>query len=342
MPMPTDTPDTNADPDLGEGQQKPAAAEGQQQERELTPRELAMNAIVVVRDEDAPEAGTQQPAQADLQQATHGPGDQHQDVDQIALQSATPSAQPQDLTKLMVKIKIDGQEREVSVADMQRQYQINGAAELRLQQANELLKKAKTQPAPPVGVAQLAGEGDSANTPVLKGAGEVAESIVKALVSGDDATAISALEQVLVGRQQELPTPIDQDQLAAQLTPAIRQQIVNESALDAFMAANADLMADPHLVDLTGRYIDAEMATGKAYPDALEAAGQQTRGWIAKLGGGKPTVDPQQTSRDKKLERKAAMDNLPALNQTASSTQEAPQTSSSVIAEMRKARGLPD
>lgn len=346
MPMPTDITDANNDPDAGESSQQAQAGGGQQQERELSPRELAMNAIVVKREEEPPApaapAAQQAAEQAALQQAAQDPGAQNQDADQVALQSGDSQGQPQDLSKLMVKVKIDGQEREVSVADMQRQYQINGAAELRLQQANELLKKAKTQQAPPVGVAQKQGDGDSSSTPASKGAGEVAKNIVGALLEGDDEKAVSELQLALEGRQQELPTPIDQDQLAAQLTPAIRQQIVNESALDAFMAANKDLMADPHLVDLTGRYIDAEMATGKAYPDALQEAGRQTRAWIAKLGGDKPTVDPQQTSRDKKLERKAAMDNIPALNQTAASTQEPPQSASDVIAQMRKARGLPD
>lgn len=334
------------DPELNQGadgsetdpQQQPEA--GEPQERQLTPRELAMNAIVVVREEEEPAATTpaQQPAQGVPEQGAQ----QQAEVDQVALQAGGPQVLSQDLDKVMVKVKLYGQESEVSVAELQRQYQINGAAEVRLQEANELLKKAKTQAAPPVGVAPQDGAPDSSNTLAPKGAGEVARDIVGALLKGDDATAVSALEQVLEGRQQELPTPIDPDQLAAQLTPAIRQQIVNESALDAFMAANADLMADPHLVDLTSRYVDAEMATGKAYPDALAAAGQQTRAWIAKLGGGKPTVDPQQTSRDKKLERKAAMDNLPALNKTASSMQEPPQTTSSVIAEMRRSRGLPD
>lgn len=324
------------DPELEQqtaAQTQEGAAEQQPAERQPTPRELAMAAIVVRRDEDGETAA---------EDSTPELAAQHADPvqEQLAAQLDQPTVLADDLGKYRVKVKIDGVEHEVSVADMQRQFQINGAAERRLQQANALLEQAKKTASPPAGVAPAAHAADSPSAPTAKAAGEVAKNIVGALLEGDDAKAIAALEEALAGRQNE-PTPIDQGQLAAQLTPAIRQQIVNESALDAFMTANADLMGDPHLVDLTGRFIDAEMATGKAYPDALQAAGQQTRDWIAKLGGAKPTVDPQQTTRDKKLEQKAGMDVIPALNKTASSAQEPEPNTSTVLDQMRKARGLP-
>jgi hypothetical protein len=44
-----------------------------------------------------------------------------------------------DLDKTMVKVKIDGHEAEVSVEEMVRQYQKNGAADRRLAEANRLL-----------------------------------------------------------------------------------------------------------------------------------------------------------------------------------------------------------
>lgn len=347
MPMPTDTTDTNNEPDTGEGEgsQTAQAGDGQQQERELSPREQAMNAIVVKREEEPPapaaSAAQQAAEQAALQQAAQDPGAQHQDVDQVALQSGGTQGQPQDLSKLMVKVKIDGQEREVSVADMQRQYQINGAAEVRLQQATRLLNEARARAAaaPPVGSDARQGNGDSAAAPENQ---PTAKEIVQALFTGSEEEATQAVQKLLAGRSTPVAPTHDPEQLVEQLAPVLKQQLVVESALDKFMAANADIVQDPHLVDLTNRFLEAEVAGGKPYPEALQAAGEQTRGWLARMGV-KPAAEPAPTTpRDKKLERKAAMDNLPALNQTAASTQEPPQSASDVIAQMRKARGLPD
>ena len=95
--------------------------------REPSARELAMEAIAeqnIKRLEE--EAGTPEPQPTQDQQ--------------IAAQL---EAAPEDISKMRVKVKIDGVESEVTIEEMQRQYQKNGAAERRLEEATRLLNEAR-------------------------------------------------------------------------------------------------------------------------------------------------------------------------------------------------------
>ena len=49
----------------------------------------------------------------------------------------------EDLDQIKVRVKVDGEEREMTLHDVRRSTQLDGAAQKRLQQANELLEQAK-------------------------------------------------------------------------------------------------------------------------------------------------------------------------------------------------------
>jgi hypothetical protein len=326
----------------GEGEQAGEGAEGaapkKEEERALTPREIAMNAIRVSRTEDGSDLEDQPAPTPPAATPAQAPAAASAEEEQLAAQLDTPKVLDGGLDKVMVKVKVDGVEKEVSVADMQRQYQINGAAERRLQEANRLLDEARKAKSPPVGSDEQSTSAESSVTSKPAPTKVSAKDIVQALFEGDESKAEAAIAQLLEGRSE--PTQPSTSELVEKLTPEVRQRIVNESALDKFLDANADITADPHLVDLTARYMDAEVAGGKPYPEALEAAGQKTRDWLAKMGVKAKTEPPSTTSRDKKLERKAAMDNVTAVHTKAGSTEEPERTASQTIAEMQKARGL--
>lgn len=287
---------------------------------ELSARELALNAIAVERD-----GQEQQPVE------TTPPVDEAQLAAQLE-----PKVLSDGLDKMKVKVKIDGVESEVTVEEMQRQYQKNGAAERRLEEATRLLNEARAA-SPPVRLENQEATGNTETTPE-SGDDEEGKAFLAALFDGDESKALAALKKIgLVGRPKE-PT-LDTNQLAAQLTPAIKQQLVVDSALEKFGVDYADIVGDPYLADLADRYLDAEVKGGKPFPEALQEAGKKTRDWLASKGV--KTTEPSPTiDRNTKLERKAGLDQIPALNSKATTVDEPVPTASDVINEMRKARGL--
>lgn len=283
-------------------------------EREQTDRERMMDAIVVDREE----------AEA---------------VDQVEKQMAAPT-DPESilrhLDKTMVTVKIDGVESQVSVEEMRRQYQKNGAAERRLEEATRLLNEAK---ASRVGFDESEPKKDDSTSQQLPSpdADDGGREFLAALFEGDEEKALAALNKKLgTGRQQPIQ---DVSQLAAQLTPAIKQQLSYDSALDKFKKDYSDIVDDPYLADLADRYLEADVQAGKPFTEALEAAGRKTRDWLVSKGVKTPEPAPT-TDRNTKLERKAGIDRIPALNTKATTVEEPVLSASDVISEMRKARGL--
>lgn len=290
--------------------------------REPSARELAMEAIAeqnIKRLEE--EAGTpeQQPTQ-----------DQ-----QIAAQL---EAAPEDISKMRVKVKIDGVESEVTIEEMQRQYQKNGAAERRLEEATRLLNEARASQQTahdPLRFAQPEQTSDIQPSP--GGDDEPEKQFLTALLDGDEEKVLGILKKVGFGRQQS-PT-LDANQLAAQITPAIKQQLVVDSALEKFKVDYAEIVADPYLADLADRHLDAAVNNGMPFTEALEEAGKKTRDWLSSKGVVQPKPSPT-IDRNTKLERKAGIDRIPALNTKAVTTEAPEQTAIDVINEMRRSRGL--
>ncbi len=163
---------------------------------------------------------------------------------------------------------------------------------------------------------------------------------MEALFEGDTEKAIEAFAKLGLNTGRSDGATLDLEQVQAQLTPAIKQQLIDDSALERFEKDNADLAADPHLVSVTNGFIQEAVNGGTPYADALEAGAKRTRDWLASIGAAKPGSEPTASAHQpSKLERKAGIDEVQALNRTANTTQDAPVSVSNTIAEMKKARG---
>ena len=303
-----------------------AATETQAEERGLPERERMLEAIAVDREGMKAEPSEQ------TEEATAAEPEQ----DQLAKQMDD-LLEPDRLDKVKVKVKIDGVESEVTVAEMQRQFQKNGAAERRLEEATRLLHEAR-QAKPPVGFDSPPAKVETQDSPQSADADQKGKDFLAALFEGDEPKALALLKEIGMGRQPEQPTP-DVGQLAAQLAPAIKQQLSQESALEKFKVDYADIVADPYLADIADRFFDAEVKEGKTFNQALEEAGKKTRDWLGAKGVKAETPNPT-IDRNTKLARKEGIDKIPALNTKATTVEEPVPTASDIIAEMRKARGL--
>lgn len=286
------------------------------------PRMLAMEAIRVQRD-------------GDDEQTSNNAAD-----DQLALQTETaPRVLTDGLDRTMVRVKVDGVEQEIPVADVVRSYQKDAAAQARLNEATRVLDEARRTAAaaiPPAPVVQPAANTETAVTPEP----ETVKGFVEALFEGDTEKAIEAFAKLGLNTGRSDGATLDLEQVQAQLTPAIKQQLIDDSALERFEKDNADLAADPHLVSVTNGFIQEAVNGGTPYADALEAGAKRTRDWLASIGAAKPGSEPTASAHQpSKLERKAGIDEVQALNRTANTTQDAPVSVSSTIAEMKKARG---
>lgn len=331
--MSSDDTTTEGTTQLAEGQTTGEGGEGNK-ERQLTPRELAMDAIVVKREGE--EEGADPASQVDAQ---------------VAQQTAPEPVIVTDPDKTMVKVKIDGEERLVPIAEVTAQYQKNSAADKRLAEATRLLEQARQQQAapaqtekPPQAVDSSAGGAQTSPTDQPQG-GDTKQTVREFLASmfdGDEDKAADALTRlVTASRAGESPTQVDPSTLVTQLTPAVREQLANESALDRFLEQNTVIAEDPHLTAMTAGFLREEMQGGLAYPDALQAAGKRTTDWLGRYGGSAQGGAGPTTTRESKLAAKGRIDEINPASTSAASTAPAPSTPSSVIAEMRAARGLP-
>lgn len=295
-----------------------------QQEVAQNPRMLAMEAIRVQRDGDGE------------------PDGDGGNAGQLALQieQDAPRVLTDGLDKIMVRVKVDGVEQEVPVAEAVANYQRTSAAQARLNEATRVLEEARrTAAAAPKPPAQVEQPDNTGNTsPASKP--ETVKEFVEALFEGDTDKAVEAFAKLGLNTGRSDGATLDLEQMQAQLTPAIKQQLIDDSALERFEKANADLAADPHLVSVTNNFIQEAVNGGTPYAQALEVGAQRTRDWLASIGAAKPASEPAPGAHQpSKLERKARIDEVQPLNRTANTTQDAPASASSVIAEMKKARG---
>lgn len=259
--------------------------------------------------------------------------------DQITLQIGSDPVPIERLDGVKVRIKIDGKVREMTINEMRREAQLDGAARDRFREATELLEQVRSS-AQPAAAAATPPVGDDKKTPGNESAdvAATAQRLVQALFDGDEDKATQVMQEALAGRSQ--PATPTMDSLIPQLVPAVKQQLSEERALEQFAADYKEIVADPHLADLADRHLAAVLQEEphKPYAEALQEAGDRTRDWMKRVGLQSAT-EPATTIRDRKLEtRKQQIDNVSGLSTKATTVEEPTPTASSVIAEMRAAR----
>lgn len=248
------------------------------------------------------------------------------------------------LNQMMVKTKINGVEAEVPLADVVKSYQKDSAASKRLEEAalqkQSLDKRAQELDARESQLKNIQTENIEAKPSDMDA---MLNDAVNAIYEGDETKTKESLKNlVMAGRSNatQEAEPLDVNAIASQ----VRTQIEQQTAMKDFGSEFKDVVADPMLRSLADTYLDEELAQdGASFAGALKTAGNRTREWVKQQAA---AMGMTQTASDTDAKKsfKETLDNVRSANTRLSSESIEEQTPlvSSVVAEMRKARGQPN
>lgn len=252
------------------------------------------------------------------------------------------SVSEDDLANMRVKTKVDGIEEEHSVADLIKSYQKDSAASRRLEEAakkqREIDARAAELDAREAALNDAANKPDDGKPPRDRDA-KLSEAI-SALYEGDEDRTKAAFNELFEG--ERLPATQPQESVdPAVIAEQVRQRIRNEDAMAKFHNDYETIVSDPFLVKVADTYLAQALQDGIEYGEALKKAGDSTLEWLKTKG-----VGANKTSREEKLSRKHSLDEPTTTGTRSAGAEEAPietseQAAANIIAEMRRARGLP-
>lgn len=334
--MTTETPETSTLP-------------GEANEEELSPREQAMAELEVKRMaefqselrqggmSDEQIAATLGTADAGTENQNIGIDDEDADSDGDTPKpvAETPPAAPTQT----VRVKVDGQEQDVALDEVIRNFQKTQAADARLREATRLFKEAEAARASATTFAP------QPETPAVD-ISATKQEFFDALMSGDEETASQKFDAMLDAKLQAVkaegrdPVAIPD---AATIAASVKQQLVIESALEQSRTAYPQLYADPDIEQLGAIKLGRKMEDGLDFVSALrqtETEFAEKFGWSAT---GRQESNATTTARAEKLKQKQALaqQQVPTASATANIPQPEAEDASAVIRQMREARGLP-
>lgn len=223
-----------------------------------------------------------------------------------------------DPSKYRVRVKVDGEEKEMALADVVRIQQKESAADRRLEQASTMLKAAEAAVADATEAGKAKAERD------LKAAQEAKDAAAtdfKAqlkdyndlLYAGKTEEAAEAMVKIMDARDgrstaatREAPQVVDMKKLKDE----VKSELRTESALETFAGAYPEIIANPDLAKIADRHYEAARKEGKSDAEAFKAAGDATRGYVKELAKslGMAEVKPKTAGRESLEARKAEID----------------------------------
>lgn len=319
--------------------------------REKTQREIAMEQLAAVRRTDLEqEAGVkfeQEDADPDETDAEAARAKLEAEADKqvAATDDAVIEEAELPLTQ-KVKVKIDGEERIVTIDELRREYQKAGAADKRLEEASRILRETK-EIRDAVGANKPPDKKDETTPAPEPGAGkakvkDAIKQALSALYEGDEDVAAERLAAVLEESKPKQPEGRDATLDPAQIAERVKEQLEEDRALEEFAGAFKQIATDPYLAEIADRHLEAELASGKhrSKRDAYMAAGKKTQDWMVSKGlKVESEAKPSAANLDERRSRKAELTQIASAGTRSTSSEEPQKTATDTIAEMRKQRG---
>lgn len=273
--------------------------------------------------------------------------DTEDDADNLQRELQNAQSRPkliEDIDQSVVKIKVDGVEREVPLSELVRTAQKHEAADKRLAEATRLLQEADARAnaavAPPPAATQAPEQTNADTIPQLRhDRQQKAKEFLEAMFHGEEERAT----EILAGLLPESPPPretaapvLDPEQIASQVEASLERR----SALKQFASAYPEILKDQDLATLADMKLARKLAEGESFSTALMSIGEDI---YLKSGHKKPAAAEEQTrsaspTQAERVERKKTADPVRGRSASAASTMEAPPSAADVIREMQEQR----
>ena len=211
-----------------------------------------------------------------------------------------------------VRVKVDGEEREVALADLLRTYQVTTAADQRLQEATRILNEAKAR-------AQDAPEPQQAPAPQAPVQGseglqaEIKTALEQLYEGNTDAAAVMFSNVIKAAGGQPVQPAISIDLIHEQL----QERLAIDTAFATIQTDYPDVISNSELELLTTIKRNQKMAAGLPQADAMLEASKEVYQLLGKGATAGRQQERQSESRDEKLQRKAGLDRILAANVSA-------------------------
>jgi len=265
-----------------------------------------------------------------------------------------------EIGRYKVKVKVDGEEQELSLSEVTRGFQKDAAASKRLEQAaqrqkelderEEKIKAREAELAADPATKIVDEEGNELNPESsLPGVdGEAIKGFLDAFYGGKEDDAAAALTRLLqsTGRTSEATQGKEVDtgnvaEIVKQVLTEDRDQQNFNVARHAFTEEYEDVWKDPNLARMADDFYAEEIELGASYAEAFTNSGNRVREWVASIAGADSSSNSKDDKHDERTEKKKDLDNLSGNGETSSgkAAEEAPKGPSATIQEMAQSRG---
>jgi hypothetical protein len=257
--------------------------------------------------------------------------------------------------KPMFRIKVDGKEQLISLEAAQAQLQKHGAADIRLQQASELLRTVQARETQTRQQAALPDRGPAKEPPSnpdeeneLK---EEAGRLAKVLLTEPEEGVAAALAATLKKLRQPKQAPVNTQEIVTSVVQAVQKKTAEDrlqedmtNGLVAFEKDFPDINADPNLYRIADGMTDtiAQEHPNWSPSQVMAEAGKQTRKWATDSGIKLQKVPASKPGMNDRQERKRGLMPIPtarSTKRTAPAKKQEDNSASAALRDIKKARG---
>lgn len=250
-----------------------------------------------------------------------------------------------DLAKTKVRVKVDGKEEEVVLADALKDVQKLRAASRRLEEAAIVKKEAEdiraAAQAEAAEIKRAAAEEAATGKKETPSKSAGFRDAVNLMYEGDQDKGADAFEKAVT---EEISRRVNSGATVTDLTTKVRTQVAWDYALEQFAVDHKDIVGDPRSLKNWQEDLNAVAAESQTPAEAVRKATERFMGWRKSLlsGGDKVTTDDgalAARAAAKREQGSRAVRSSTSLASGGAPRESVALTPSQVIEEMKKLRG---